>query len=347
MPDPASLIDEAKKHMADDGDIGRKTALVTGSVALGAVLTGSLFRRLQHLKLKDPDDLKPALEAEVAYMEVMEGRACFYRRDGTGVPLVLLHSINAAASSFEMKPIFDHFARNTTRPLYALDWLGFGRSDRPPVRYSPSMYLRQLRRFLSEHVHQPADVVALSQSTEYAAEIGRTLPYLFAHLVLISPTGLSTSATAPAWRKAVVSMSDTVGAFEVFYYRLTRPQMLRRFYEREIFRRPAIPAELVDYARDTSLVAGAHHAARYFIQGDLTLRQAAQSAYRELTVPTLLIAPEDDSSLIQQFDALDGLVAANPEHVTVERLPCGLMPQWEVPNHLFDAMERFLTNEPA
>lgn len=342
MPDPASLVEGARRQISqDDGDIGRKTALVTGSVAVVALLTSSLFRRLQHLKLKAPDELKPALDAKPAYMEIMEGRACFYRRDGTGVPLVLLHSIDVAASSFEMKPIFDHLAEFTSRPIYALDWLGFGRSDRPPLRYSSAMYLRQLRRFLSEHLHQPADVIALSQGAEYASEIARTLPYLVHRLVLISPAGISTSTTAPPWRRAVVSISDSIGAFEVFYYRMTRPQVMRRYFERQIFRRGHVPVELIQYGRDASLVIGAHHAPRYFIQGDLAVRD---DAYDDLPVPTLMIAPEDDSDLVQRFDGLEQLAAENPEYVRTERLPGGLMPQWEVPNQLFDAVDRFLSS---
>lgn len=344
MPEPASIVEEAKRQLTgDDGDLGRKTALVTGSVALGAVITSSLFRRIRRLKLKSPKELAPAVDAETGSMEVMEGRARFYRRDGTGVPIVLLHSLNAAASSYEMKPIFDHLANNTARPIYALDWLGFGRSDRPPVRYTRSVYERQLRRFLSEHVHQPADVIAFSVAAEYTAEIARSLPYLVHRLILISPTGLSQKATTATWRRAVVSVSDSVGAFEIFYYRLTRPQLLRKFYSHQIFRDQPVPDELVAYASETSSVVGAHHAPRYFIQGDLDGGTKAVALYQDLRVPTLIVAPENDSNLVQRFDMLGDLSAVRPEYIHVERLPSGLMPQWEVPYHCFDAIDRFLT----
>ena len=343
MPDPASIIEEAKRQIAgDDGDLGRKTALVTGSVALGAVITSSLFRRLRHLKLKSPKELAPAIDSDTGSMEVMEGRARFYRRDGTGIPLVLLHSINAAASSYEMKPIFDHLAKETQRPIYALDWLGFGRSDRPPVRYSRSVYERQLRRFLSEHVHQPADLIALSTAAEYTAEVARSLPYLVHRLVLISPTGLSNKAATASWRRALVSASSSVGAFEIFYYRLTRPQILRRFYEHQVFLGSEVPQNLVQYASETTLVVGAHHAPRYFIQGDLD-RGGGMSLYQDLRVPTLVLAPEEDSNLVQRFDMLGDLEQRNPEFIHIERVPSGLMPQWEVPYHCFDAIDRFLT----
>lgn len=344
MADLESLIEQARQRLGTEGDLGRKTALVTGSVALGALLTGTVFRKLRHVQLKEPDDLPAALNAEIRALEMMEGRACFYQRDGSGTPIVLLHSINAAGSSYEMKPLFDHLVRTTRRPIFALDWLGFGRSDRPPVRYSPPIYLRQLRRFLSEIVHQSADIVAFSLAAEYAAEISNSLPYLVRKLVLVSPTGVSTRPMASIWQRALVSASDSVGAFEIFYYRLTRPELLRRFYERQIFRSREVPSELVEYARTTTQVKGAHYAPRYFVQGELSTGSTAFYTYAQLSVPTLITAPEQDLGLIQQFDALENLAARNPSFIEVKRMDGGLMPQWETPFNLFEAIDRFLSD---
>src|SRR5258707_11557150 len=49
-------------------------------------------------------------------------------RSGGGRPLVLIHSINAAASAYEMQPLFLHY--RSKRSVYALDLPGFGFSDR-------------------------------------------------------------------------------------------------------------------------------------------------------------------------------------------------------------------------
>ncbi|MFQ5572108.1 MAG: alpha/beta fold hydrolase [Rhodothermales bacterium] len=157
-----SILPSSKKKGTTEASDDRNKALVTGSVALGAYLTGTVVRWARRSTLPPPEALPPSLETPVHTQELMEGRARFYERTGTGVPLVLLHSFNAAASSYETKPIFDHFARTSTRPLYALEWFGYGLSDRPPVRYRPALFQRQLRRFLSEYVNQPADLIALS-----------------------------------------------------------------------------------------------------------------------------------------------------------------------------------------
>lgn len=324
-----------------DGD-RHTTALVTGTVALGAYLVGSTVRRLRRARLPRPADLPPALNAPVEALELMEGRARYYARPGTGTPLVLLHSFNAAASSFEMKPIFDHFAQATARPLYALDWFGFGLSDRPAVHYRPSLYRRQLRRFLSEVLHEPADLIALSLGCEYAAVTAVEAPVLVRRLALIAPTGLEgRSRTSPLQRTAL-AVADGTGAFELFFYRLTRPESLRRFYARQVFREgDEVPDALVAYAAQTAQAAGAPHAPRRFIDGSLFLGPEAHAAYLTLPRPTLLLAPQDDAGLVQDFDGLDALAARNADRLHTERLAAGLLPHWEGDPALFERLDAF------
>ncbi len=275
--------------------------------------------------------------------ELMEGRARFYARDGTGVPLVLLHSFNAAASSYEMKPIFDHLAGTTGRPIYALDWFGFGLSDRPPVRYSPALYQRQVRRFLSEYVHAPADVVALSLGSAYAAVVAAESPFLVRKLVLISPTGLSSRRRSSFTQRALLGVADGAGAFELFFYRLTRRDALRRFYARQVFTQGIeVPHDLVNYAFLTTHVRGAHYAPRRFVDGTLFMNQEARNAYLTLGHPTLMVVPEQAEGLIQSFEALDDVTAQNDAYLHV-RKAAGLMPQWESPEALFAILDDFLS----
>src|SRR5689334_16051533 len=73
--------------------------------------------------------LPPAIDAERKQFLSKESGLLSYYADTSaeGTPLVLIHSINAAASSYEMRPLFNHF--RTMRPVYALDLPGFGFSE--------------------------------------------------------------------------------------------------------------------------------------------------------------------------------------------------------------------------
>ena len=280
-------------------------------------------------------------------MDVMEGQARYYVRPGSGVPIVLLHSLNAAASSFEMRPLFDHLAGRTDRPLYALDWLGFGLSDRPRAAYRPSLYQRQLRRFLSEHVDGPADVVALSLGCEYAAAVAVAFPQLVRQLALVMPTAVAADDEGSPFQRVAVGALGGLGLFSLAFRPLTAKKTLRWFYARQVFpENHPVPDALVDYARATTQAEGAPNAPRYFVQGALFMRDEARRAYQRLEVPTLLLAPRESGSKVQSFERLPEIVADGGARLRVQRLSTGLLPQWESDSGaFFQALDDFLLQQ--
>src|SRR5580658_9862203 len=64
------------------------------------------------------------------------GRLSYYADDSAlGRPLILIHGVHAAASAYEMRPLFRHYRGR--RPVYALDLPGFGLSERGDRPYTP------------------------------------------------------------------------------------------------------------------------------------------------------------------------------------------------------------------
>lgn len=299
------------------------------------------FRRYRAaLPPRAPDALP---DARSTTLPLQEGPVYCYHRPGAGVPLVLLHSLNAAASSFEMQPIFAHLAAVTERPLYAMDWLGFGRSGRPALRYTPDLYARQLERFLNEVGGGPADVVALSLACEYAAAVAARRPERVRRLLGLAPTALNDDAEGSLFQRWGVALAAQTGLFERFFFRLTRRPTLARFYREQVFLDGSkLPHALVDHARATTQVQGAAHAPRYFVQGALFTYAQARRAYAALRMPVCFILPQDASPTIQRFNRADAVAARNAAHLSLVRLPSGLMPHWEDPALFFPVLDRFL-----
>ena len=242
-----------------------------------------------------------------------------------------------------MKPLAQHFANTTDRPLYALDWLGFGRSDRRAVEYSPALYRHQLFQLLTEVIDAPTDLVALSLGCEYAAQAGLQAAPHVRRLALIAPTGLSSARGPSLFGRLGLALAGRTGAFELLFYRLTRPASLRDYYTRQVFiNASAVPQDLIDYAYTTAHAQGAHHAPRRFVDGSLFLDDVADSIYARLYRPTLYLTPERPGPTIQQFDLLPrvlGRTSSDSSHTT---LPGGLMPHWEAPEACVDALDSFL-----
>ena len=337
--------------MPDNSDRSALTRalLTTGGVAAGTYAGLAAARWWHRRTLPHPSTLPPALSWRTRTLETSHGRSHCYVRPGEGRPIVLLHSFNAVASTFEMKPAAEHLAETTNRPLYAVDWLGFGRSDRPAIDYSPSTYTDQLYQVLTDLVEAPADLVALSLGCEYAAWMALQAAPQVRRLALLSPTGLTAARGPSGPGRIALDLAGRTGAFELFFYRLTRRPSLQQYYGRQVFADPtAIPDVLLDYAESTAHTQGASHAPRHFVQGDLYLDDVADEIYGRLYRPTLLITPEKPGPTIQSFDLLSRLLDRNPRDITHHTVPGGLMPQWEAPDALWSVLDNFLAaDEPS
>src|SRR5947207_8832310 len=100
--------------------------LVVGALGVGALLAAlgaavGGWMSYSALRINHRHDMPPAIDAERrTFISPQAGMLSYYvDRKAVGRPLVLIHSINAAASAYEMKPIFDHYRGQ--RPVYALD----------------------------------------------------------------------------------------------------------------------------------------------------------------------------------------------------------------------------------
>lgn len=226
---------------------------------------------------------------------------CYRDRAVSGVPLLLLHSINAAPSAREVQPLFD--ALRGERPVYAPDLPGFGRSNREARAYLPEFYADFILALLEAIGEAPAQVLALSTSCEFAARAALRAPQRFAGLSFVSPTGLGTR-TPPSGRTAerihgFLSAPLIGGGL----YRLLRTRPSVRYFLGLAFDGPP-PRELVDYACLTAAQPGATQAPFRFLSGQLFTPDAAERLYRPLEVPVRVLYDTDPNVGFERLDDL-------------------------------------------
>ncbi len=80
------------------------------------------------------------------------GRLSWYQSapattSGSPRPLLLVHSVNAVASAYEVKPLYEHYAGQ--RPVYAVDLPGFGFSERSDRAYGPRLMTDAIHAMLA------------------------------------------------------------------------------------------------------------------------------------------------------------------------------------------------------
>ena len=282
-------------------------------------------------------DLPEALAAPRRVLNSRRAGPLSYYADtqASGRPLVLIHSINAAPSAFEMKPLFDHF--RAQRPVFAPDLPGFGFSDRGDRRYSPELFAHAIQDFLAEVVREPADLVAFSLGTEFAARAALESPAAVTSLVLLSPTGFSKrSLPTGELSQRVHRVLSLRGLSQGLFTMLTSRPSIRYFLGQAF--PGGTPPEMVEYAYATAHQPGARFAPLYFLSGQLFTPQATDVLYARLTQPVLVIHDRDPNVT---FDRLPDLVASHPNWWVERITPSHGIPQWERTADTAAAMARF------
>ena len=269
-------------------------------------------------------------------------------RNAAGRPLVLIHSVNAAASAFEMGPLFRHY--RSQRPVYALDLPGYGQSNRLQRNYTPQLFANAIAEFIETQVGEPADVVGLSLGCEFVARAALSRPELFHSLVLISPSGLGSASSGRASQqteaKGIAGNLHRAFSFPLWgraLFDLIATRRSIQFFLRKSFEGPVTPG-FVDYGYATAHQPGAEHVPLRFIAGMLFTPDAATTLYEPLAVPALVLYDQD---YFVGFDALPQVLQANPRWQAVRIAPTRGLPHFEKLVETAAAMSSFWQGLPA
>lgn len=276
--------------MADRKKTGSPLGRLLGTIAL--VKAGWIA--YSALAVNHRMTIGPAIDAP---REIFSGRSTsflsyYVDRAAAGRPLVLLHSVGAASSAYEMRPIFEHY--RTLRPVYALDLPGFGFSERASKTYTRDTYKDAILDLLAERVDGPADVIALALSSEFAARAALERPDLFHSLTLIAPSGFAGQELRPSQLAGDYGLSELVYNYLSFplwgqaIYDLLATRAGIRWFLKKSFNGPADEG-LAAYSYLSAHQSGARHAPLYFVSGKLSTPSIREAAYERLKIPALAL----------------------------------------------------------
>ncbi len=282
--------------------------------------------------------LMSELPGQTGYWTSPHGKL-FYKTVGQGEPLVLLHGFNAGASSYEMRRIVAPLAARFQ--VYALDWLGFGLSDRPKLRYTADLYVSLLDGFLADVVKAPAHVVASSLASAYAVQHAAAHPDRYRRLVLIAPTGIEKliRQPGPAQRGLRDLLMTPLLGEALFNLLVTRPS-LAFFLRRQGYYDPAeVTPDVVSAYFATSHQPGARYAPASFIGGLLNL--PIRRAWESLPHPTLIVWGREATSTPVETAAAFSALKPDTRLEVFDR--CGLLPHDEYAVRFSQLVLDFLT----
>ena len=256
---------------------------------VGTALLGAGAVATANVGLRHREPLEPPLDGDegtyhwrgidVAYTEA---------GDPDDPDLVLLHGINAAGSSGEWRAVFDDLT--TDYHVVAPDFPGYGRSDRPPLRYSAALYEDFVADFLATF-ETPA-VVASSLSAAYTAAAADTTGasdegVTLGGFVSVCPTTVAGPTPPKSWVRELLR-APLVG--EALFNLLTSKPSIRYFNaDHGYYGENAPSSAWIDYEWRTTHVENARFAPASFVAGFLNSDLDLADALRSLAVPPVIV----------------------------------------------------------
>lgn len=326
---------------------GTKQNLLRGILALpAAALAGIAYSALF---VPHAVDLPPALDGERRQIYGRAGRLSYYVA-GAGEPLLLSHSINAAASAYEVRPLFEHYRRS--RRVYALDLPGFGFSERSAREYTPRLYADAIVDMLDEIERETGaesiDALALSLGSEFLARAASERPRRFNTLALVSPTGFGKNdylygePNSVRGNPMVRSFFDFPLWSRAFFDLLNSRASERYFLAKTFGSNQAVDQGLLEYDYLTSHQPGAQRAPYAFISG-LLFSADISRVYESLSVPVFLA-----HGVRGDFTDYGGTSRiADRDNWTVQAFQTGGMPYFEQLGEFTSRYDDFLERAKA
>lgn len=259
----------------------------------------------------------------------------YYDIEAEGRPLLFVHSINAAPSAIELKPLFQHF--RSYRSVYAPDLPGFGRSTRHVGMMTASDFAKNISSIIDQmSPSEPPDVIALSLGCEFVARAVVECGANVRSLTFISPTGFSRRQPPPLQaQKRLRRLFDFAGFGRGAFKLLRLERSVRYFYGMNFS--GSVPSELVAYALKTTRQPAAHEMPLQFLSMSLFTPNAVGLLYEKLDVPVLVLFDEDPNVTFELFEQFED----SPTWQFKRIGPSLGMPQWEHPEKTVAALESF------
>jgi pimeloyl-ACP methyl ester carboxylesterase len=304
-----------------------KRALYAAGGLAGAVGAAVLTDRLLRRKAGDLDRPLPGRGETYRW----RGMDTYYSSIGNedNDTLVLVHGVNAAASSNEFVAVAEALAEEYH--VLVPDLPGFGRSDRPPLSWTAEHYEDFLTAFLEDIAGADATVVASSLSCAYAVRAAQRVPV--GRLVLVSPT----TTTMPGGEKPFVrSLLRAPVVGELAFDAVASKRSLEYFSADHSYYDPdAYRPERKQYDWQTTHQQGARYAPASFVAGYLDSDLDLGDAIADLDVPTTFVwgREADITPLVEGRQLADD---AGAKLVVVDY--AALLPHDEHPDAFLDAV---------
>ena len=251
---------------------------------------------------------------------------------GQGPVVLLVHSINAAASCYEMRAPFRLLASHYR--VVAIDLLGFGDSDRPQMYYTAELYsalIGDIVQLLGGNVH----LVAVSLSSAYAFTAAAQHPTAIQSVTVVCPTGIQDLVVPQPVGRLYRAFASGFGG--LLFAGLVSRASLGYFLRSMAYADPAAcDSAMIDACWRAGQRPGARWAPICFVSG--LLNCDVRAVLPLVRQPVLIVW--GNGAMTTPVSRMPQFVAALPQAQTAV-FTAGMAVQDECPTQFCDAVQQF------
>ena len=309
----------------------RNTVLIT-SLSLGCL---HVINRCI-IKASTLKDLLPMRSGK--YYNWRFGRV-FYKKSGSGRPLLLIHDLTSASSSYEWCHLEQKLSKDYT--VYTLDLPGCGRSDKPNVTYTNYFYVQLINEFITKVIKGRTSVATTGLSGSFVLMACNLNPELYDKLVLINPESLQKLNQVPGKRSKTAKflIDCPIVGTSVYHILTNRDNIEYDFTEKYFFNPFDVPKRLVDIYHETAHRQDGHGKYLYSsIKGNY-LNINISPALKKIDNSIFLIGGSHEPEI---DEIMNSYVELNPAIETATIPHTKHLPQLEAPDKVYHLLHIFL-----
>lgn len=203
---------------------------------LAALATGTMYviNRIIYY-LSTIDNLLNNTEGN--YYEWRFGKI-FYKKQGEGNPILLIHDLNASSSGYEWRKTVN--ALSATNTVYTIDLLGCGRSDKPNITYTNFLYVQMINDFIKHIIGKKTDIIATGESASFIVMASNTGEDLIGKIAMVNPVSLTELTKIPTKRTKTLKFLINIPVLGTLLYNILHAEnIIEETFETEYFSDPA------------------------------------------------------------------------------------------------------------
>ncbi len=220
-----------------------KTRLLTIGILL--TLATGIIHIINHIIFTSAN-LKDFLKSSAHNYYSWRFGKIYYKKKGSGSPVLLIHDLTVYSSAYEWNSIIDKLAENHT--VYAVDLLGCGRSEKPAMTYTSYLYVQMISDFIKNVIHEKTDVIASGYSCSFSILACNNESNLFGKLFLVNPPSFATLSKIPGKRSKLYKFLLELPVFGTLVYNMITCQsnVELLFTENYLFNPFKVTPEMID-----------------------------------------------------------------------------------------------------